>query len=333
MPDFYDLYRFSLKFEVFYFKFKLSTTGIRKLSHPLHTNTTFISERMISMAESKTVLVSGATGQQGGAVARELLKKGYTVKAMTRNPESEKAKELVKLGAQVVKGDLNDEGSLKTALTGVWGAFAVQNTWEAGVEGEEEQGKRFARIAKEAGVQHFVYTSVGSAHEKTGIPHFDNKFRVEETVKSLGFPSFVILRPAFFFENWTSGWFKPAIDQGNVAVPLKPETKLQMIAVEDIGKYGAWAFDNAAALNGREIDIAGDSLTMPETAKVLSEVKGKQVGFFRVPIEEVRKSSEDFALMMEWFDKKGYSANIPERSKEAGIRPTSFSEWAKKMSW
>ncbi len=285
------------------------------------------------MPESKTVLITGATGQQGGAVARELLKKGYTVKAMTRNPDSHNAKQLTTLGAQIVQGDLNNEASLRAAVTGVWGAFAVQNTWEAGVQGEEEQGKRFARIAKEAGVQHFVYTSVGSAHEKTGIPHFDNKFRVEETIRSLGFPSYVILRPAFFFENWASAWFKPAIDQGNVAVPLKPETKLQMIAVEDIGKYGAWAFDNAAALNGREVDIAGDSLTMPEIAKVISDAKGKEVGFFRVPIEDVRKMSEDFALMMEWFDKKGYSAKIGETSQEAGIRPTPFVEWAKKMSW
>jgi len=285
------------------------------------------------MADTKTVLVSGATGQQGGAVARELLKKGFAVRALTRNPESDKAKELAALGADVVKGDLNDEASLKPALTGVWGAFAVQNTWEAGVEGEEEQGKRFAKAAKDAGVQHFVYTSVGSAHEKTGIPHFDNKFRVEETVKGLGFPSYVILRPVFFFENWLSPWFKPYIDQGSVAVAMKPETKLQMIAVEDIGRYGAWAFENAEKLNGREIDIAGDTLTMPETAKVISDVSGKQVGFFQVPIEEVRKASEDFALMLEWFDRKGYSADITKASEEAGIAPTPFAEWAKKATW
>ncbi len=285
------------------------------------------------MAEQRTVLVSGATGQQGGAVARELLTRGYSVRALTRKPDSEKARELAALGATIVRGDLDDEASLRPALKGVWGAFAVQNTWEAGVEKEEEQGKRFARIAKEEGVQHFVYTSVGSAHEKTGIPHFDNKFRVEETIQSLGFPSFVILRPAFFFENWLSPWFKPYIDQGNVAVALKPETKLQMIAVEDIGKYGAWAFDNAEKLNGRAIDIAGDSLTMPETAKAIATATGKKVGFYKVPIEEVRKASEDFALMLEWFDAKGYSAKIDHTAKEAGIAPTSFSDWARKVTW
>ena len=85
--------------------------------------------------------------------------------------------------------------------------FAVQNTWEAGVEGEEEQGKRLATLAKEAGVQHFVYTSVGSADRQTGIPHFENKFRIEETVRSLGFPSYAIIRPIFFMENLPSPWF------------------------------------------------------------------------------------------------------------------------------
>ncbi|MGB6122035.1 MAG: NmrA/HSCARG family protein, partial [Bacteroidota bacterium] len=276
------------------------------------------------MADGKKVLVTGATGQQGGATARELLAKGFAVRAMTRNPGSEKAAALGKLGAEVVKGDLDDRSSLEEALKGVWGAFAVQNTWEAGVEGEETQGKLFAEVAKSAGVQHFVYASVGSADRKTGIPHFDNKWRVEEKIRSLGFPSYTIIRPVFFMDNLTSPWFKPAIDEGNLAVGVKPETVVQMIAVDDIGKYGAWAFENQKALNGAAIDIAGDAMTMPEAAKVISSASGKQTGFFQVPIEEVRKFSEDFALMLEWFDRVGYDADIQGQAKKSGIKPTSF---------
>ncbi|MGB2960293.1 MAG: NmrA family NAD(P)-binding protein, partial [Bacteroidota bacterium] len=215
----------------------------------------------------------------------------------------------------------------------VWGAFAVQNTWEAGVEGEETQGKLFAEVAKSAGVQHFVYASVGSADRKTGIPHFDNKWRVEEKIRSLGFPSYTIIRPVFFMDNLTSPWFKPAIDEGNLAVGVKPETVVQMIAVDDIGKYGAWAFENQKALNGAAIDIAGDAMTMPEAAKVISSASGKQTGFFQVPIEEVRKFSEDFALMLEWFDRVGYSIDIQGQAKKSGIKPTSFADWARKASW
>ena len=279
------------------------------------------------------ILITGATGQQGGATARELLAAGHKVRAMTRNPASDAAKALAALGAEVVQGDLNDEASVRRALAGAWGAFGVQNTWEAGVEQEEVQGKNFAKLAREAGVQHFVYASVGSAHRATGIPHFDNKWRIEETIRGLGFPSYVILRPVFFMENLAGPWFKPAIDQGMLAVGIKPETKLQMIAVADIGKYGRLAFERHAELNGKAVDIAGDELTMPETAAILSKVAGKPVTHFQVPIEEVRKASEDFALMLEWFDRVGYEADIAGNANTWGIQPTSFTKWAADVTW
>jgi uncharacterized protein YbjT (DUF2867 family) len=218
-------------------------------------------------------------------------------------------------------------------MNGAWGVFAVQNTWEAGVEGEEEQGHRQARLARDAGVQHYVYTSVGSADRKTGIPHFENKSRIEDTVRSLGFPSHVIIRPVFFMENFLGPWFKPAIDQGKLMMAVKPETALQMIAVEEIGKYGRWAFDEHVRLKGREIDIAGDSKTMPETARIIGQAAGHPVAFAPPPIEEVRKGSADFAAMLEWFDRVGYDADIAANSRESGIRPTTLSEWAPRQQW
>jgi uncharacterized protein YbjT (DUF2867 family) len=282
---------------------------------------------------NRLILVSGATGQQGGAIARELLAAGWQVRAMTRKPDGEAARGLAAAGAEVVQADLNDADSLRRALKGAWGAVAVQNTWEAGVEGEEEQGKRFAEVAKEAGVQHFVYQSVGSAHRETGIPHFDNKARVEETIEALGFPSRVVIRPVFFMENLLSPWFRPYIDQGTLAIGIKPTTRLQMIAVADIGKYGLKAFEDHEALNGRAIDIAGDELTGPEMAEVLSDVSGRQLQFYQVPIEDVRKGSEEFASMLEWFDRVGYDADIPGNAREFGISPTRFREWAAAQDW
>jgi len=285
------------------------------------------------MEKGATILITGATGQQGGAVARELLAAGHEVKAMTRNPNGEKAQALAALGAEVVQGDLNDAASLQRAFAGAWGVFAVQNTWEAGVEGEEEQGKRTAEVASERGVQHFVYTSVGSAERATGIPHFDNKWRVEETVRSLGFPSYTILRPVFFMENWVSPWFKPAIDDGTLAIGIKPDTQLQMIAVDDIGKYGRLAFEQHEALNGRAIEIAGDELTMPQVAEFISRASGKPVSHYQVPIEQVREFSEDFATMLEWFDRVGYASDIPGNASKYGIAPTDFESWAKRAAW
>jgi len=279
------------------------------------------------------ILVTGATGQQGGAVARELLARKHTVRAMTRNPESDAAQALARQGAEVVKGDLNDAASLRRALQGAWGVFAVQNTWEAGVEGEEVQGKRIAELARKAGVQHYVYTSVGSAHRKTGIPHFDNKWRIEETVRGLGFPSHVILRPVFFMDNFLSSWFKPAIDQGKLMIALKPTTVLQMIAVKDIGKYGLLALEKAEVLNRKEIELAGDAHTSPEAGQILSKAAGRTITFEPVPITEVRKASEDSALMLEWFDRVGYNADIAGNAKRYGIKPTTLAEWAASVRW
>ena len=279
------------------------------------------------------ILITGATGQQGGATARELLAKGHKVRAFTRHADSPAAQALAKLGAEIATGDLNDDASIERALAGAWGAYAVQNTWEAGVEKEEEQGKRFARLAKKAGIQHLVYASVASAQRKTGIPHFDNKWRVEETIRGLGFPSYVIIRPVFFMENLASPFFLPAIQQGHLAAALKPTTTLQMIAVADIGKYGARAFEQHAQLNGQAIDIAGDQLTMPETAKILSQCAGREITFVQAPIEEVRKFSADYAAMLEWFDKVGYDVDIPATAKAHGIPPTPFASWAGHIKW
>ena len=238
------------------------------------------------------IVVTGATGKQGGATTRELLAKGHKVRAVTRKPDSPAAREIAKLGAEVVAGDLDDAASLERSLAGAWGVFAVQNTWEAGVEREEEQGKRIAEIARRQGLQHYVYSSVASAHRNTGIPHFDNKWRVEEKVRALGIPSYTVLRPVFFMENLLLPSFLQGIQQGQLAVALEPAT-----------------------------------------AEILSRVAQHEVKFVQVPIEEVRKFSMDYALMLEWFDRVGYDADIAKASAESGIRPTPLATWAATVDW
>ena len=277
------------------------------------------------MANEKVILITGATGKQGGATLRHLAKRGgFKLRALTRKPDGDAAKALSALGAEIVVGDLDDAKSLERAVAGAWGVFAVQNTWEAGVEREEEQGKLLAKVARDKGVQHFVYTSVGSANRKTGIPHFENKVRVEETIKQLGFPSHVILRPVFFMENLPSPWF---LNGDKLTTALKPETKLQMVAVEDIGKFSAAAFIEADKFKGVELEYAGDAVTMPEAAAALSELTGKTITYQQIPISAVRANSEDFALMLEWFDAVGYAADIPSLESRWGIRPLTLKQW------
>jgi len=276
----------------------------------------------------RTILITGVTGKQGGSTVRNLLDKGFRLRGLTRKPDSDAAQAIAGLGVELVTGDLDNEESLKRALDGAWGVYAVQNTWEAGVQGEEDQGHRLARLAHAAGVHHYVYASVGSAHRKTGIPHFDNKARIEDTVRDLKFPSHVIIRPVFFMENLPTPWF---LNGDTIYAAMDPATVLQMIAVEDIGKYGARAFTDAAKLGGREIDIAGDACTMPAAARTLGKALGRTINFVQVPISEVRKNSEDFAIMLEWFGEVGYNVDIPAMAHEFGIRPTTLEEWAAKL--
>jgi uncharacterized protein YbjT (DUF2867 family) len=279
------------------------------------------------MANDRTILITGATGHQGGAVARALQGRGFRLRGLTRNPESEQATALARDGVDVVRGDLDDETTLRRALAGAWGVFSVQNTLGAGVEGEEAQGKRLATLAREAGVEHYVYTSVGSAHKRTGIPHFDNKWRIEETVRRLSFTSHVILRPVFFMENLVAPY---SLRGDTLSVALGPGTKVQMIAVDDIGWFGARAFTDAAALNRREIDLAGDVRTMPEAAEILTEALRRPISFAQTPIEQVRQYNGDTALMLEWFERVGFNADIAGLEREFGRALTKLPDWARR---
>ena len=220
--------------------------------------------------QTKLILVTGATGQQGGAVAKALLEKGQKIRVMTRNPE--KAAALAKAGAEVVKGDLTDRADLQSALQGVHGVFAMSTPFEAGMDAEVRQGTMLADAAKQASVAHYVYTSVGSADRKTGIPHFETKWKVEQHIRQIGLPA-TILRPVFFMENF--GTYFPPSKEGVLAVPVRPSMKFQMIALKDIGEFGAAAFLSPNKFLGQAIDLAGDELTMPEVAAHLSRTKGR----------------------------------------------------------
>jgi uncharacterized protein YbjT (DUF2867 family) len=294
---------------------------------------TIFKEVLIMDKSKDKILVTGATGRQGGAVARHLLKNGFKVVVMTRKPTDEKAGIFRSLGIEIIQGDYDDPQSLDWVLEGKWGVYAVQNTWEAGVEREEEQGKRFAEFARKKGVTHYVYASVGSAHRSTGIPHFDNKWRIEQTVRGLKFPSYTILRPTFFMDNFTSPMFLPGLLEGKLLVGLKPETKVQMIAADDIGRFGLLAFEQHEKMNGVELDIAGDERTMPEAAEILGRAMGRTIRFVEVPKEDVRKMSEDYALNLEWFERVGYDVDIAALTQKYGIRPATLSEWAGRMKW
>src|SRR6266545_1535071 len=150
----------------------------------------------------KLIAVAGATGQQGGAVARKLLSEGWKVRALTRDVNKPAAKELAALGAEIVPGDMEVRSELDAAFKGAYGVFSVQNYWlpNVGFEGEIKQGKNVADAAQAANVSHFVYASVGAAHRGMGQKHFDSKWQIEQHIQELGLP-YTILRPVAFMDN------------------------------------------------------------------------------------------------------------------------------------
>ncbi len=283
------------------------------------------------MAAREPILVTGATGQQGGAVARSLLHHGQKVRALTRNPA--KAAELKNLGAEVVTGDLTDRASLEAALRGVKKAFLVTTPFEGGMDAEIRQGITMVDAAKAAGVDHLVFTSVGSADKNTGIPHFETKWKIEQHIRRIGLPA-TILRPVFFMENFGAPWMLPSIQKGKLVFALRPDRKLQMVALHDIGEFGAVAFLRSKDFLGQAIDLAGDELTIPEALEVLSRKMGKRIGYEQLPDDQLEKAvGHDFAVMFRWFSSVGYSVDIPALQKRWGIKLTKFKDVVAKAPW
>jgi uncharacterized protein YbjT (DUF2867 family) len=277
----------------------------------------------------KVIVVTGATGQQGGATARNLLTQGWRVRALVRDPNKPAAQALAAMGVELIQGDLDDRASLDRALRGAYGVFSVQTFMGPdGSVGETRQGNRLADAAAAAGIQHFVYTSVGGADRKSGLPHFESKWQIEEHIRSLDLPA-TILRPAFFMENFRSPWMGPR--DGALAIGLRPTTSLQMIAVDDIGVFAALAFARPQEFAGKSVEIAGDALTMPQVADAFTRVSGQPVRFVELPLEQVRGFNREMGDMMAWFNDHGYAADIPAlRKLHPGLMP--FDSWLRQMS-
>jgi uncharacterized protein YbjT (DUF2867 family) len=289
------------------------------------------------MAEDKNnkkILVLGATGNQGGAVTGQLLSKRFSVRVFTRNPESTKGRDLKNAGAEVMQGDLTDMPSVERALDGIWGVFAVFTGMEKGIKWEEDTASRFINSAKKAGVQHFVYSSVASADRKTGVAMMDTKARIEEMVKKTGFSSFAIIRPVSFMENYLSPMAWQNIEKGRLTGTYRPNAKMQLVAVEDIGRIGLMCFERYSDMNKAAFDFAGDEKTMPEIAEIMTKALGWKVEYVQTPIEDLRKMSPDFAALSEWVDKTGYDVNIPQMTRKYGMKLLTFEEWAgSKANW
>ena len=285
------------------------------------------------MSSKLNVLVTGATGKQGGHLVRELLARGHSVRALTRKPESPAATELADRGVAIIPGNFDDEGSLERAARGVDTVFAMSTPFEGGAKTETNEGLNIVRAASRVRVKHLVYSSVAGADRATGIPHFDSKFEVEKEIRKSGVP-FTIVAPVFFMENFLAEWMAAGIAQGSIAIAVPATRRLQQIAVEDIAQFTALVIERREHFLGKRIDIASDELTLTTAAAAISEASGRSIKYTAIPIAAARQQSEDLARMYEWFDRVGYDADVVGlRTRYPEFNWHRFSDWAREQRW
>jgi uncharacterized protein YbjT (DUF2867 family) len=282
------------------------------------------------MAKELTVVVTGSTGKQGGAVARALLERGHKVRAVTRDPSSKKAQLLAEAGATLVAASLEDAAAIAKALGGATSLFAM-TTLSGGTDAETRQGVAAVDAAKAAGV-HLVFTSVGSANRKTGIPHFDSKYAVEEHIDKVGARA-TILGPAYFMENLYFG--KEQLAKGIYAVPLTPTKRLAQVAVADIGAVAVRVLEDAGRFTGKRFDLASDDLTGNDAVAILARVTGRPFAYYQVPLDVIRQRlGEDTVRMYEWFDRVGFAVDRAALRREfPDVAFHDFESWTKTQDW
>ncbi|XP_004713526.1 nmrA-like family domain-containing protein 1 [Echinops telfairi] len=267
------------------------------------------------MASKKVITVFGATGAQGGSVARSLLEsKRFAVRAVTRDVTRPKAQVLRDLGAEVVKGDLNDAASVEAALKGAYGAFVVTNFWDHNSKEKEVcQGKLVADAAKRQGLQHVVYSGLENVKRLTGgqleVPHFDGKGEVEEYFWSIGVPM-TSVRMAAYFENFLTLW-KPVKASGGdyytLALPMG-DVPMDGISVDDIGPIVSSIFNSPKEFVGKAVGLSAEALTVQQYADVFSKFLGKEVRDAKITPEAYEKldfpAAEEMANMCRFYQMK-----------------------------
>lgn len=258
-----------------------------------------------------------------------MLGRGWNLRALTRDPGSRAAKALADQGVEVVQGDLEDPDSFEHALRRVYGVYSVQDFWTIGAKREVVQGKNLADAAQKAGVEHFVYSSVGGAERNTGIDHFESKWEIEKHIRKLGLRS-TVLRPVAFMEGYYSEPVEIGILQGKLVHPVRADKPHQTIAADDIGGFVALSFERPKDFIGLELEIAGSELTNSQAAEVFSRVLGKPVEFIAMPIPE----EKEYFQMFNWFNESGFNANIGALRKHyPELQLQTLEQWLYNEGW
>lgn len=278
------------------------------------------------------VLVVGATGNQGGAVTTAAINDGHSVIAFTRDSGGDKEARLVEQGVDLAVGSLDEVDSIVRAAEGVDAMFAMTTPF-AGLETEVRHGFNIAEAARAAEVPHLVFSSVSDAENHTRIGHFDSKWRIEERIGELGVPTTVVA-PVFFMDNFLFPMNTADIAAGRLRQAVAADQPLQMVAANDIGLVAAMVMGSPDRFIGERISIAGDDLTGPEMARILSRVTGRTVEYQTQPYEELDAMGSDWRRMYEWFNEGGFTVDRPGLTSQfPDFEFQSFDQWADAQSW
>jgi uncharacterized protein YbjT (DUF2867 family) len=292
----------------------------------------------MSSSSERLVLVTGGTGNQGGATVRHLLEgKRTRIRVLTRSPDSPKAQRLASLGVELAVGDMDDDASMLKALSGVSAAFSVQNfSDKGGVEAEERRGKAFADAVKVANVPFLVYSSAEGVERENALAHYHSKWAIEQHIASLGLTR-TILRPVGFMDVLAVNAAIRSVMLGLFRTQLGNNGTLQMVAVTDIGWFAARALEDPARYAGRVIPLAGDELTVPQFVAAIKQATGK--GQWVAPIPKFVPNHvmpTEYGNMFKWLREQGFKADIHALRKEHPTMLT-FADWLKvptaKWSW
>ncbi len=282
--------------------------------------------------KSLHVLVTGATGHQGGAVLRHLRARGHRLRALVRDKSTPAAKALQALGVEVFQGGFEDAPAIERASKYVDAAF-LMSTPAKGPEVERTEGMAAIDALRGADVPYILYSSVASAHQQTGIPHFDSKFAVEHHLRSSGTP-FAIVAPVAFMENAIFPFSLPSLRQGQLGFGLPPDKPLQVVALDDLGAFDTYVLENPAKFQGQRVEIASDEVTGLQEAEILSRRAGRPIQYRPIPLEALRQRNVDQAKMAEWLMQHGYSVDIERLRRDyPNVGWHRYDEWAAEQDW
>lgn len=262
------------------------------------------------MTASRTIAVTGATGRQGGAVARALLADGWTVRGLTRDPTGERARALSASGIRMVRADMDDPAALDGAFRGVHGVYSVQNSMISGLDGEMRQGRNVAEAAARAGVGHLVYASAGTGERDTGIGSWDSKLVVEHRLRELGMPV-TVLRPTAFMELMTDPAFHPAMGVWSVWPKIAGGSfEVCWLSCHDLGVIAAAVFADPDEFVGRDLTLAADRRSLDECRRAYTRVYGRPPRRVPMPVWLLDRFAHDTVTLWRWLRATGFDADL-----------------------